>query len=416
MIRTFLLLCAWSLSMISQAQITLESCQQQARENYPLVRQYELLQLAEKYTLSNVAKGNLPQISLSGKISYQSEATTFPFEIPGLGIKGLPKDQYQALVEIKQNVWDGGKIRHQKAQVKAVTEENARQLDTSMYALEERVNQVFFGILLLDEQRTQNKLLEEELVRNLKTVEAYRMNSTANDADVDAVQVEILQTKQQRIQLENNRTAYLRMLSLLTGKEFPAQAQLIRPEPVATTSSGFNRPELRWYEAQEQTVAIQRKGLQSGYLPSFSLFAQGAYGNPGLDILKDKFRAYYLVGARFTWNFGSLYTLKNDRKKLDNQLQKIQNERDLFLFHTQLQVAEEDGTIQSLRQQMKKDEEIIRLRENIRRSAQAKVANGTLSVSDMLKEITAENLARQAKAVHEVQLLMHLHQRKHLTN
>lgn len=416
MIRTFLLLCAWSLSMISQAQITLESCQQQARENYPLVRQYELLQLAEKYTLSNVVKGNLPQISLSGKISYQSEATTFPFEIPGLGIKGLPKDQYQALVEIKQNVWDGGKIRHQKAQVKAVTEENARQLDTSMYALEERVNQVFFGILLLDEQRTQNKLLEEELVRNLKTVEAYRMNGTANDADVDAVQVEILQTKQQRIQLENNRTAYLRMLSLLTGKEFPAQAQLIRPEPVATTSSGFNRPELRWYEAQEQTVAIQRKGLQSGYLPSFSLFAQGAYGNPGLDILKDKFRAYYLVGARFTWNFGSLYTLKNDRKKLDNQLQKIQNERDLFLFHTQLQVAEEDGTIQSLRQQMKKDEEIIRLRENIRRSAQAKVANGTLSVSDMLKEITAENLARQAKAVHEVQLLMHLHQRKHLTN
>lgn len=402
--------------MISQAQITLESCQQQARENYPLVRQYELLQLAEKYTLSNVAKGNLPQISLSGKISYQSEATTFPFEIPGLGIKGLPKDQYQALVEIKQNVWDGGKIRHQKAQVKAVTEENARQLDTSMYALEERVNQVFFGILLLDEQRTQNKLLEEELVRNLKTVEAYRMNGTANDADVDAVQVEILQTKQQRIQLENNRTAYLRMLSLLTGKEFPAQAQLIRPEPVATTSSGFNRPELRWYEAQEQTVAIQRKGLQSGYLPSFSLFAQGAYGNPGLDILKDKFRAYYLVGARFTWNFGSLYTLKNDRKKLDNQLQKIQNERDSFLFHTQLQVAEEDGTIQSLRQQMKKDEEIIRLRENIRRSAQAKVANGTLSVSDMLKEITAENLARQAKAVHEVQLLMHLHQRKHLTN
>ena len=416
MIRTFLLLCAWSLSMISQAQITLESCQQQARENYPLVRQYDLLQLAEKYTLSNVAKGNLPQISLSGKVSYQSEATTFPFEIPGLGIKGLPKDQYQALVEIKQNVWDGGKIRHQKAQVKAVTEENARQLDTSMYALEERVNQIFFSILLLDEQRTQNKLLEEELVRNLKTVEAYRMNGTANDADVDAVQVEILQTKQQRIQLENNRTAYLRMLSLLTGKEFPAQAQLVRPEPVATTSSGFNRPELRWYEAQEQTVTVQRKGLQSGYLPSFSLFAQGAYGNPGLDILKDKFRAYYLVGARFTWNFGSLYTLKNDRRKLDNQLQKIQNERDLFLFHTQLQVAEEDGTIQSLRQQMKKDEKIIRLRENIRRSAQAKVANGTLSVSDMLKEITAENLARQAKAVHEVQLLMHLHQRKHLTN
>lgn len=416
MIRTFLLLCAWSLSVISQAQITLESCKQQARENYPLVRQYDLIQLSEQYTLSNVAKGNLPQISVSGKISYQSEATTFPFEIPGLGIKGLPKDQYQALIEIKQNIWDGGKIRNQKAQVKAEAEEHERQLDTSLYALEERVNQVFFGILLLDEQLAQNLLLEEELARNQKTVEAYRINGTANDADVDAVKVEILQTKQQRIQLENNRMAYLRMLSLLTGKELPAQTRLVRPAPVATNASEFNHPELRWYEAQEQTVAVQRKGLQTGYLPAFSLFAQGAYGNPGLDILKDKFRAYYLVGARFTWNFGSLYTLKNDRKKLDNQLQKIQSERDLFLFHTHLQLAEEDGTIQTLRQQMKEDEEIIRLRKNIRLSAEAKVANGTLSVSDLLKEITAENLARQAKVLHEIQLLMHLHRRKHLTN
>lgn len=416
MIRTFLLLCAWSLSVISQAQITLESCKQQARENYPLVRQYDLIQLSEQYTLSNVAKGNLPQISVSGKISYQSEATAFPFEIPGLGMKGLPKDQYQALIEIKQNIWDGGKIRNQKAQVKAEAEEHERQLDTSLYALEERVNQVFFGILLLDEQLAQNVLLEEELARNQKTVEAYRINGTANDADVDAVKVEILQTKQQRIQLKNNRMAYLRMLSLLTGKELPAQTRLVRPNPVATNASEFNRPELRWYEAQEQTVAVQRKGLQTGYLPAFSLFAQGAYGNLGLDILKDKFRTYYLVGARFTWNFGSLYTLKNDRKNLDNRIQQIRNERDLFLFNTHLQLTEEDGTIQSLRQQMKEDEEIIRLRENIRRSAQAKVANGTMSVSDMLKEITAENLARQTKAVHEVQLLMHLHQRKHLTN
>lgn len=416
MIRIFLLLCAWSLNAISQAQITLERCKQQARENYPLVRQYDLIQLSEQYTLSNVAKGNLPQISISGKISYQSEATTFPFEIPGLGMKGLPKDQYQALIEIKQNIWDGGKIRNQKDQIKAEAEEHERQLDTSLYTLEERVNQVFFGILLLDEQLAQNVLLEEELARNQKTVEAYRINGTANDADVDAVKVEILQTKQQRIQLENNRMAYLRMLSLLTGKELPAQTLLVRPDPVATNASEFNRPELRWYEAQEQTVAVQRKGLQTGYLPAFSLFAQGAYGNPGLDILKDKFRTYYLVGARFTWNFGSLYTLKNDRKNLDNRIQQIRNERDLFLFNTHLQLAEEDGTIQSLRQQMKEDEEIIRLRENIRRSAQAKVANGTMSVSDMLKEITAENLARQAKAVHEVQWLMHLHQRKHLTN
>lgn len=416
MLRMFLFLCVWGFSHIVHAQVTLEDCRQKARENYPQARQYDLLRLSEEYTLSNAGKGNLPQISLSGKISYQSEATTFPFDIPGLDSKGLPKDQYQAMIEVRQNLWDGGKIRNQKAQIQAATEESERQLDNSLYALEERVDQVFFGILLLDEQLSQHTLLEEELARSLKDVQAYRTNGTANDADVDAVQVEILQTHQQRIQLESNRSAYLRMLSLLTGEELPPHTHLQRPEAVLETTGIVNRPELRWYEAQEQSVSVQRKGLQTGYLPSFSLFAQGAYGNPGLDILKDKFRAYYLVGARFTWNFGSLYTLKNDRKKLDNQLQKIQSERDLFLFHTHLQLAEEDGTIQTLRQQMKEDEEIIRLRENIRLSAEAKVANGTLSVSDLLKEITAENLARQTKVLHEIQLLMHLHQRKHLTN
>lgn len=141
----FLFLCVWGFSHIVHAQVTLEDCRQKARENYPQTRQYDLLRLSEEYTLSNAGKGNLPQISLSGKVSYQSEATTFPFDIPGLGSKGLPKDQYQAMIEVRQNLWDGGKIRNQKAQIQAATEESERLLDNSLYALEERVDQVFLA-------------------------------------------------------------------------------------------------------------------------------------------------------------------------------------------------------------------------------------------------------------------------------
>lgn len=194
----------FTVAISTRAQVTLDECRHAAQENYPLVRQYNLIQLAEQYNLSNASKGNLPQINISGKASYQSDATTFPIDIPGIGIKGLPKNQYQALIEVQQNIWDGGQIHHQKKEIEAVSQENKYQLDVSMYALNEQVNQVFFGILLLNEQLHQNALLHDNLQRNLKNIEAYRNNGIANDADVDAVKVEILNTKQQRIQLSEN--------------------------------------------------------------------------------------------------------------------------------------------------------------------------------------------------------------------
>lgn len=417
MIRTCLLMLVGCFCLSSFGQVTLDECRAAAQQNYPLARQYDLLRLSEQYTLDNATRGNLPQVSLSGKVSYQSEATTFPFDIPGIGMKGLPKDQYQIQLEVTQNIWDGGNIRARKEQVKTETEESRRQLNVTMYALNEQVNQVFFGILLIDEQLEQNRLLEEDLQRNLKNIRAYRDNGIANDADVDAVQVEILNTRQQRTQLTANRTAYLRMLSLLTGKPLDEQTQLIRPvSPDDKTAFRIARPELDLYNAQVQSLEVERHNLQAGYMPRIGLFAQGAYGNPGLDFLKDQFRSYYIVGARLTWNFGNLYTLKNDKRKLDTRRLQIESNRDLFLFNTRLQLAEQDGILLALQKQMKDDDEIIRLRSNIRQSAEAKVANGTLSVTEMLREVTAESLARQAKALHEIQLLMHQYQQQHLTN
>lgn len=417
MIRILVLILFFIPSAFCKGQITLDECRMAAQMNYPLIRQYNLIQLAEQYTLTNAGKGNLPQISLNGKFSYQSDATTFPFNIPGIGIKGLPKDQYQIMIEIQQNIWDGGKIHYQKEQARATSQENEHQLDVSMYALNQQVNQIFFGILLLDEQLNQNTLLESDLLRNLKTIEAYRSNGIANDADVDAVKVEILNTKQQQAQLSANREAYLRMLALLTGKQLSTKATLVRPHiPDETEALVINRPELKLYMAQEQTIKTMQRSLQANYMPRLGIFAQGAYGNPGLDMLKDKFTTYYVVGARLTWNFGSLYTLKNNKRKLETQRKQIQNNRDLFLLNTQLQLAEQDGNISTLRKQMEKDDEIIRLRTNIRKSAEAKVANGTLTVTEMLREVTAESMARQTKALHEIQLLQNLYQKEHLIN
>lgn len=417
MIRILFFIMLLTTATFTRAQITLDECRQAAQENYPIVRQYNLIQLAEQYNLSNASKGNLPQININGKVSYQSDATTFPIDIPEIDFKGLPKDQYQAMIEIQQNIWDGGQIHYQKKEIKAVSQENKHQLDVSMYALNEQVNQVFFGILLLNEQLHQNSLLHDDLQRNLKNIEAYRDNGIANDADVDAVKVEILNTKQQHVQLSSNRKAYLHILSLLTGRQIDEHMQLVAPEMEdGISNSIINRPELLLYESQKQTLDIRQHALRTGYMPKFGVFVQGGYGNPGLDMLKDKFTAYYIIGARLTWNFGSLYTLRNDRQKLDTQRQQIESNRDLFLFNTRLKLAEQDGKINTLQQQMKEDDEIIRLRTNIRQAAEAKVANGTLTVTEMLREVTAESLARQVQALHKIELLMNIYQKKHLTN
>ena len=201
------------------------------------------------------------------------------------------------------------------------------------------------------------------------------------------------------------------------GEQLEESVHLTRPDtPVLTESLQIRRPELALYNARQYQLNVREQALKAGIRPQLSLFAQGAYGNPGLNMLKDAFEPSYLVGARLSWNFGSLYTLRNDRRQLDNERLKIESNRNLFLFNTRMQLTQQDETVRTLREQMKKDDEIIRLRTHIRQAAESKVANGTLSVTEMLRELTRENLARQDKALHEIQLLLTYYQLQHLTN
>ena len=404
-------------AMLAHAQLTLEGCQHSAQTNYPLVRQYGLIEKAREYNLENAGKGYLPQFTLSGKATYQSDVTKLPVDVPGIDIKSMPKDQYQVMLEVSQNIWDGGDIRSKKQLTRATSEIDRGKQEVDMYALNDRVNQLYFGILLLDEQLRQNQLLQEDLGRTHQQVSNYMANGIANQSDLDAVSVEILNTKQKRIELESSRQAYLSMLSIFIGKEIASGTTLEKPaDTFESTSLVNNRPELRWFDAQGGQLNVQESSLKTRFRPRFGLFVQGAYGNPGLNMLKDDFSAYYVAGVRMSWNFGSLYTLRNDRRLIDNNRRKLETSRDVFLFNTNLQSTRQSSAIQSMRRQMVDDDEIIRLRVNIRKAAEAKVENGTLTVTDMLREITAENLARQTKALHEVQLLMNIWNLKYTLN
>lgn len=400
------------------AQTTLDECRRKAQEHYPLVRRYSLIERAKAYNIENASKGYLPQFAFSAKATYQSDVTELPLKIPNIDMKGIPKDQYLVMLELQQNVWDSGKIRIQKKQAAAEAEIERQNVNVEMYALNSRINRLFFGILLLDEQLKQNILLQEELKRNEQQITAYRKYGIANRSDLDAVSVELLNTRQKQMELSTLRAAYLKMLSLFVGEELLPETVLEKPvlvKPFSDTEEIY-RPELLWFDAQKNGIHVQEKALNIRHLPHLSLFAQGAYGNPGLNMLKNKFSPFYVAGLRLVWNFGSLYTLKNDRKLISDRYRQIDNSRDVFLFNTRLQMVQQRQAIRSLEQQMQDDDEIIRLRGNIRRSAEAKVANGTLTVTELLRELTAESLARQTKALHEIQWLMAIYELKHTTN
>lgn len=410
-------------------QLTVEVCQEMAKSNYPLVRQYGLIEQTREYSVSNAARGYLPRFSLSAKATYQSEVTKVPFSLPGITVEGLNLDQYQVVAEVNQTVWDGGHIRSQKELAKAAAEVGTQQLNVDLYVLNDRVNELFFGILLLAEQLKQNVLLYEELQRNFDRISAYMANGIANEADLDAVKAEQINVLQNRTEIQATRLAYERMLAFMLGFSFQnmtdgatgsVKIDLIAPSVENTIespeSAEIKRPELDLFGARFRQLEVQRRMIVAGNRPQIGLFIQGGYGNPGLNMLKNEFSPWYMGGVRLSWNFGGLYTRKNENRQVTVDQDQVGVQEATFLFNTNLQLMQEGSEIGKLRELMRRDDELITLRDRIKVAAEAKVANGTMSVIELLREINAGEQARQTKMLHRIQLLMAIYKQKNTTN
>ena len=397
--------------------VTLDECQTMARDNYPSVARFSIIEQSKNYTLSNANRAYLPQLSLEGRATYQSDVITIPLDMPGLEIPVPDKDQYQLVAQVNQIIWDGGKIVANKELIKADAETEKKQLETELYTLRERVNGLYFGILLMQEQLKLQTVLEDELQRNHERVSSYIDNGIANEADLSSVKIEQLKAKQQRIEMESAQLAYLQMLSILTGAELDNNTQFVKP-PIQTNSSlvAINRPELDLFKAQEATIDAQTVGLKSGVMPVIGAFAQGGYGKPGLNMLQNEFDLFFMGGVKLSWNIGNFYTLKNSIKSNELKKLSIDTQRDTFIHNLNMQISQQQNEIDKFRKTMEDDEEIIRLQQQIKDAAEAKVANGTMTVSDMLKELTALEMAKQAKLLHEVQHINSIYKLKNSTN
>ena len=412
----------WILMMLpamAQAQ-TLEECQRAAEQNYPLIRQYGLIEKTTSLNVANIQKGWLPQVTASAQATLQTDVTAFPdklqtvFQQTGITMDGLKKDQYRVGIDVQQTVYDAGNIKSQKEIARRQGELQSRQNEVTMYNVRKSVNEMYFSLLLVDEQIRLNADLQTVLEGNEKKLAAMLKGGTASESDWQNVKAERLNVVQKMTGLQSQRTALARMLSIFCGIEVNG---LVKPEMPENMNPSINlRPELKALDAQLRLTDAQERALDAAMMPRLGVFAQGYYGYPGYNMFEDmmsrKFSWNGMIGARLTWNIGALYTRKNDKAKLQVQRETTEVNRERFLFDNNLEQIEQNENISRYRQMMTDDEEIISLRSSIRKAAESKLAHGIIDVNDLVREINSENKARVEQCIHEIEMLKEIYDLK----
>lgn len=404
--------CTWLLKTALFAQsiqnLSIEECYSLARENYPLIKKYDLIKKSANFSVENASKLYLPQLTINGQASYQSQTISFADAIPaipGVSLPSISKDQYKVQAEISQTLYDAGEIRNQKASIRANEAIQQQSIEVNLRALNERVNQIYFAVILMDEQLKQNEIRKSELQSQLEKTQAALNNGTSFRSNVDQLKAELVNVDMSSIEFGSNRRAYLQMLSLMIDKKLDANTTLLMPmeKPV---QNEINRPELKLYDLQKRLYDVEERKLQSAYTPKLSAFFQGAYGRPTLNIIENKFGPWFITGLRLNWNLGSLYALKNNKEILHVNRQNVDVDREVFLYNTNLTLNQQGEEIQKFRELIDQDKRLIELRESVKKSAQAQLDNGVITIHEYISQLNSVNLSRQTLILHTVQLLL----------
>lgn len=404
---------------------TLEECHRLAKENYPEIKRYELIDKSEQYNIKNALMAWAPQINISGQATYQSATPTYPevfdafLALSGIDMLGIDKFQYKAAIDVNQTIWDGGYSKANLDIAKADAKAERKQNEIALYDLQSRVNDIYFGVLLLEERKAQTENLIEILESNLNRMRVYQRNDIAMQSDVDAIEVELLSAKQNLAQITSSLKSFRQMLEIFIGQKLKDE-KLQRPAMIQIANQTSNRAELQLFDLQKEKLSSQRKVINSSLMPHFSLFGQVYYGYPGLDMFKSMIEnspdLNAIAGIRMSWNLGGFYTRKNSLNKISIAERQIEIQKDVFLFNTSLQLSQNNSEIERLKQALEDDEKIIDLRRSIRIAAESKMENGLIDATELLQKINEESISLINRSQHEIELLQNIYKIKQTLN
>jgi outer membrane protein TolC len=386
--------------------LSLQKAYELAVQNYPLIKQRELIKQTSEYGEENLGKSFLPQINISGQATYQSAVTQVKLPAPGIFIEPLSKDQYRILGDVNQLIYDGGAIKQQKGIQHLSDEVEQQKIEVELYKLKERINQIFLGVLFLDEQLKQVDLVRSDLNNGITRVEAQVNNGVALRSNLNVLKAELLKAEQRAIEIRSSRKGYIDVLTFFVNQTLPENVKLEKPVVAGSVlTSDIQRPELKLYSTQEKLLGGQYKMIGSRNKPKASLFFQGGYGRPSLNLFTNDFDFFYTTGLRLNWSIGGFYTEKREKKIIELNQKSIDIQKEVFLFNTNAQLKQQQSEFDKLQKLIATDNEIIDLRIKVKDAAKVQLENGVITANDYLREVNAEDQARQNLITHQIQLL-----------
>lgn len=424
--RTVTALIAAALSgLLANATITLDKCLEAGRENYPLIRQYDLLSATEAIELSDINKGWLPRVGVYAQGTIQNVVPSFPSTLSammhqaGTGMKGLGKTQYKAGIDLSQTIWDGGASKANREIARNRSAVSRASLDVELYGIRQRIESFYFAILLLESQIEQSESAVGVFDTNLSRLRSMVKNGTAMTSDADMIEAQALTLRQQIVAAESAVRAYRNMLSIFTGLDI-ADEELTLPEATLPGELTGNRPELSLMDSQIALNNAQRKLTDAALMPKIGLFAQTYYGYPGIDYFKammSRDLSFNIVaGIKISWSIDPLYTRSSSLRKIDTANSLINAKRETFLFNNRIETASYLENIRGIEAEMKDDEKIIRLRANVRNAAESQLRNGIIDATALTSKINDETQARLAASYHQIKLVQAIYNLKNTLN
>ena len=392
-------------------RLQIDSCFEMAKRNFPLINQLELLQQSKDFSIDNANKAYLPQVSINGSATYQSDVTKVPIAIPSMSIPSLSKDQYKAYAEVNQALTDMFLIKDQHRLIEANNKVESQKIEVELYKLRDRITQLFFGILLVEAQIKQTNLMKSDIENGIQQIESAVRNGTSTRSNLSKLQAELLKVQQRETEQQAAKNAYLQMLAYFIGKPLSEDVELIASSGTVNDNA-INRPELSLFQNQDDAIAIQNQLLYNRNLPRFSAFVQGGVGRPGLNMLNPDMQGYYIAGLRLNWNLSSLYTYKNDKKNIDISRQLLEKQKETFLFNVDLTLLQQKEETNKYRKLIDTDNEIVQLRELVKKATAAQLKSGVASTYDYMTAVTEEDQARQNMVLHQIQLQLSQYNQK----
>ncbi|MCW3094065.1 MAG: TolC family protein [Ferruginibacter sp.] len=398
------------------ATLSLEQSYNLAYTHSPVYQQKALTIAAGNMAEKNLNLKWLPQLDINAQASYQSAVTSLPVKLPNVNIEELDKDQYKGTLDLVQPVFDGGVIAKQKKLQRITTEIEAQRTEVDLYQLKSTINTYYFTVLLMDENLQLMNLVKQDLNNSLKTVVAQVANGIATKSNEDLLNAELLKTEQQSIEFGFVKKQALENLALLTGAGVEEQTVLETPGASFNIRDTINtRPELKLFDFQQQQLILQSKLIDAKTNPRLSLFANGGYGKPGLNMLKNEFQWFYLTGVKFNIPVTGRITKQNDKAVVRIQEQVVQKQKENFLINNRQLLVRQKSEIEKYRQLVLTDAAIITLRAQIKENYVIKLSNGIVTTDDYIRELNAENQARLNQKLHQVSLLQAQYNYKILT-